>query len=189
MILESFDLVIPWRKVRRFAEIHETKTIKFEILVKSKTFAWVEFKTLQGTYLLQLVGEYIETMNRKMKPPVFKQPKFVTEADEVENKKKGTITFALIKKEIFGMKDKKTEDEQSYFEDFNAIDDIELSENSVSNSDSEEEDEDDSSYQASQTSQRGSIASPASPKNVDDCEKPGGPSILSAGYLRINDRS
>lgn len=187
---EQFDLAIPWRKIRRFAEINESNTITFEVLMDSKKFTWVEFRSVQGTYLLQLVGEYIEIMNRLMKPPVFKQPRFVTEAEEISNEggeetKARMITFALIKKELFGWK-KKTdaENEKTYYEDFDAIDGGSSSGEDLTSSESEDSEEEDvESRPMSQASVRGSLGSRISAikyldENINSNDMQPGPSGL-----------
>ena len=193
-------MAIPWRKIRRFAEINETKTISFEILIESKTFTWVEFKTIQGTYLVQLVGEYIETMNRRMKAPVFKQPKFVTEPEEEEDDDDEKMSrFAFIKKQIFGsLKEKKKKDEieeneETYYDDFDAIDNILVSgESQQSSSDADSDLDDDvmTSHQTSQVSIKSKTSSTV--KYVDDGQQPG-PSTstrdTSTGYSKNNNKT
>lgn len=198
-------MAIPWRKIRRFAEVNETGTISFEILIENKTFVWIEFRTIQGTYLVQLVSEYIQTMNRKMKPPVFKQPKFVTEPEE-EDEEMSRFTF--IKKTLFGSlnekkKTKPGEIEKTYYEDFDAIYDVAVSgesQQSTSESDSDQDQQDDvmlsqqkSHHQHHQTSQVSIISKASSMvKYVDDGQQPGPSSSsghTSTGYSNFKNRS
>eukprot|EP00111_Clytia_hemisphaerica_P002781 TCONS_00007823-protein len=166
IIGQSFDLAIPWRKIRRFAEINETKTISVEILLESKNFTWIEFKTIQGVYLLQVLAEYIETMNVKLQPPVFKQPKFVLDEEEEPKKK---ITFTMLKEELFGAGKKKKEEDKTFYQDFDAID-------VVTSSDENESESEEDEISMTSSSRRSSITSQFSAKKyltADDGQKPG----------------
>ena len=97
--LETFELSIPWRKIRRFTEIVETKTISFEIFIAAdQAFTWVEVQSIQGTLLLQITAEFIDQIRRKLEKPIFRQPKWV------DVPKANTLSWKMIKTEIFGVK-------------------------------------------------------------------------------------
>lgn len=200
-------MAIPWRKIGKFAENNETKTISFEIFIENKKLTSVEFKTIQGTYLVQLVGEYIETMNRNMKPPVFKQPKFVTESEEEneEDEDKKVSRLAFIMKQIFGSSNKKKEqgeieeEKTSYYVDFDAIGDVAVSGESSWDSDSDQEQNDgvmmsqQISHSRNHQTSKISITSKTSSmvKYIDDDQQPG-PSTsrdTNTGYSNIKNQS
>ena len=172
-------MAIPWRKIRRFAEINETKTISVEILLESKNFTWVEFKTIQGIYPLQVLAEYIEVMNVKLQPPVFKQPKFVLDEEEEPKKK---ITFSMLKEELFGASKKKKEKDKTFYQEFDAID-------VVTSSDENESESDEDEISMTSSSRRSSITSQLSAKKylaIDDGQMPG-PSNISNSISSRNE--
>lgn len=90
---------IPWRKIRRFAEIQETKSINLEIfLADDQAFAWIEVQCPQGTLLLQIIAEFIDKVRERLEKPKFRQPRWVNQP------KANALTWAMIKQELFAVK-------------------------------------------------------------------------------------
>jgi len=186
VFIDSFDLAVPWRKVRQFTDISESKTISFEILIESKAFTWVEFKTIQGTYLLQLVAEYIEVINSQNQTPEFKQPPW---AEDGEKEPRKGITFKMIKDQFFssGKKDKKEKSKNNtFYEEFDAID-------VVSSNDEQSESDNDGDSDVDEEGLQSEMTSPLPNKNVISSTAAGpssmdtsGPPKRSASYLSVN---
>ena len=113
------SISIPWRKIRRFTEINETKSISFEVFLNdSQSFTWLEVKTIQGALLLQAATEAISNMKAEMGEQEFKQPTRLTNP-----KSKNTLTWDLIKSEMFGLKSNKEECKCVFFDEIHSSDD------------------------------------------------------------------
>lgn len=104
LYLDSIELGIPWRKIRRFTEKKDKKTISLEIfLADDKSFTWIELSTPQFTFFLQAIAECIDMLQARLEKPAFAQPKFV------QNKKRNKLSWGLVKAELFGIGKNKEE--------------------------------------------------------------------------------
>ncbi|XP_065668662.1 uncharacterized protein LOC101241194 [Hydra vulgaris] len=112
------SISIPWRKVRRFTEINETKSVSFEVFLNEiQSFTWLEVKTIQGALLLQATAEAISNIKSKIEEGAQQQMQLT---NPIFNNK---LTFALIKSELFGLKSNKDNNKCDHFDEIHSSDD------------------------------------------------------------------